>query len=95
MHIELNLATPEVDGTQRPVTPFRTALELSRIIYAYPGAAEPALKDISLAIQCGESVGIIGPSGTGKSTLVDILLGLLTPDAGEVRVDGFVSDGVR
>lgn len=51
MHIELNLATPEVDGTQRPATPFRTALELSRITYAYPGAAGPALKDISLAIQ--------------------------------------------
>ena len=88
LHTELNLATPEVAATHSPVTPFRGALELRQITYAYPCAAEPALKDISLDIQRGESVGFIGASGAGKSTLVDILLGLLTPDTGEVRVDG-------
>ena len=88
LHTELRLTTPEVDDTHRPVTLFRTALELSQITYTYRGAAEPTLKDISLAIQRGESVGFIGASGAGKSTLVDILLGLLTPDRGEVRVDG-------
>lgn len=88
LHTELKLATPEAAGTHSPVTPFRAALELSQITYAYSGAAEPALKDISLAIQRGESVGFVGASGAGKSTLVDILLGLLTPDAGEVRMDG-------
>jgi ABC-type multidrug transport system fused ATPase/permease subunit len=88
LHTELKLATPEVDSAHRPVMLFRTALELSHITYTYPGAAEPALKDISLAIRRGESVGFIGASGAGKSTLVDILLGLLTPDKGEVRVDG-------
>ena len=87
LYTELKLATPEVADTHSPVTPFRAALELSQITYAYPGAAEPALKDISLAIQRGESVGFIGASGAGKSTLVDIVLGLLTPDTGEVRVD--------
>ena len=70
------------------MAPFRATLELSQITYSYPGAAEPALKDLSLTIQRGESVGFIGASGAGKSTLVDILLGLLTPDTGEVRVDG-------
>jgi ABC-type transport system involved in cytochrome bd biosynthesis fused ATPase/permease subunit len=53
LHTELKLATPEVGGTHSPVTPFRTALELSQITYAYPGAVEPALKDISLAIRRG------------------------------------------
>jgi ABC-type multidrug transport system fused ATPase/permease subunit len=88
LHAELNLATPDVAATRSPVTPYRATLELSQIAYTYPGAAGPALKGISLAIQRGESVGFIGTSGAGKSTLVDILLGLLTPDAGEVRVDG-------
>jgi ABC-type multidrug transport system fused ATPase/permease subunit len=88
LHEELNLAIPKVADSRSPVTPFREGLELSRVTYAYPGAAEPALKDISLAVQRGESVGFVGASGAGKSTLVDILLGLLTPDTGEMRVDG-------
>ncbi len=85
---ELKLSVQEAAGTHTPVTPFRAALELKQVTYTYPGAAEPAIKDISLAIQRGESVGFIGTSGAGKSTLVDILLGLLTPDSGEVRMGG-------
>jgi ABC-type multidrug transport system fused ATPase/permease subunit len=88
LHTELNLATPETTKIRNPVTSFHTALELSHITYTYPGTVEPALKDISLTIQRGASVGFIGVSGAGKSTLVDILLGLLTPNTGEVRVDG-------
>lgn len=88
LHTEINLVTPEVASTRSLVAPFQVALELSQITYAYSSAAQPALKDVSLAIQRGESVGFIGTSGAGKSTLVDILLGLLTPDTGEVRVDG-------
>jgi len=88
LHAELKLTIPEATGRRSPSAPFRGALELKQVTYTYPGATEPALKDISVAIQCGESVGVIGTSGAGKSTLVDILLGLLTPDRGEVRVDG-------
>ena len=85
---EFKFAVPEAAVTHSSVMPFRESLELNHITYAYPGVAEPVLKDISLAIQRGESVGFIGASGAGKSTLVDILLGLLKPDRGEVLLDG-------
>jgi ATP-binding cassette, subfamily B, bacterial PglK len=88
LHAELKLAVPEEIGRHSSFTPFHARLELEQVTYTYPSATEPALKDISLAIQRGESVGFIGTSGAGKSTLVDILLGLLTPDSGVVRVDG-------
>lgn len=88
LHTELNLATSKVANTHSLVMPFHAELELCQVTYTYPGAAESALKDISLIIQRGESVGFIGSSGAGKSTLVDILLGLLTPNSGEMRVDG-------
>lgn len=88
LYTELNLATPEITGTHSSNTPFRTAMEVNQITYTYPGVAKPTLKNITLSIQRGESVGFIGSSGVGKSTLVDILIGLLTPDTGEVRVDG-------
>ena len=88
LHRELKLATPEVVGDAGLITAFRTGLELSQVTYAYPGAAEPVIKTLSLVIKRGESIGFIGASGVGKSTLVDIILGLLTPESGTVKVDG-------
>ena len=61
---------------------------LSNISYNYPDASAAALVDISITISKGDSVGFIGPSGSGKSTLVDLTLGLLSPDKGQVIVDG-------
>jgi len=54
----------------------------------YPGAAEPALVDVTLGVAPGELLAIVGPNGSGKSTLVRALLGVLVPDAGEARVEG-------
>ena len=61
---------------------------LSNVSYNYPSASASALVDISITISKGDSVGFIGPSGSGKSTLVDLILGLLSPDKGQVIVDG-------
>lgn len=88
LYAEFKLAAPEAGGARTSIVPFRAVLELNNITYAYPSASVTALKEISLTICHGESVGLVGSSGSGKSTLVDILLGLLTPDCGEVRLDG-------
>ena len=55
---------------------------------SYEDATRPALEDIDLVIRRGESVGIVGATGAGKSTLVDVLLGLLRPTSGRVLLDG-------
>ena len=57
-------------------------LELEDVHYAYPLADRPALRGISLAIAARSTVGIVGGTGAGKTTAVDIVLGLLMPDRG-------------
>nr|WP_279308075.1 ATP-binding cassette domain-containing protein [Niveispirillum sp. BGYR6] len=63
-------------------------VELADMHFRYPGAARPALTGVSLSLAGGQVVGLTGPSGGGKTTLLRLLLGLETPDQGELRVDG-------
>lgn len=62
-------------------------LQFKNVCYTYPNASDNALKNISLRIKKGQIVGFIGSSGAGKTTLVDVLLGLLEPQEGTVTVD--------
>jgi ATP-binding cassette, subfamily B, bacterial PglK len=78
-----------------PMDPPQRAIELAGVTFTYPGAAAPALRDVTLRIPAGAMVGVVGANGAGKTTLVDVLLGLLHPDAGELRVDGRVVDAQR
>jgi ABC-type multidrug transport system fused ATPase/permease subunit len=73
-----------------PATPLRwnDAITLHEVSFRYPAAARPALNGISLIIAKNTSLGVIGPTGSGKSTLVDLLLGLYQPTAGEILIDG-------
>lgn len=64
------------------------AVEFASVSYRYPGASAPALENISLRVEMGERLGILGPNGGGKSTLLKIMLGLLTPQSGEAKVCG-------
>jgi ABC-type multidrug transport system fused ATPase/permease subunit len=73
--------------SEDPIAAFRQ-LELDNISYAYPGAGRQAIDGISLAITHGQSIGLIGASGAGKTTLVDILLGLHQFDSGKLTVNG-------
>ena len=64
------------------------ALALEGVHYTYPRAERPGLSDVTLAIRAGERIGVVGASGAGKTTLADVILGLLTPQQGTLRVDG-------
>jgi ABC-type bacteriocin/lantibiotic exporter with double-glycine peptidase domain len=68
--------------------PFQKAVALKDIGYVYGQARAPALSGVSLEIPKGARVGIAGKTGSGKSTLMDIFIGLLEPTDGEIRVDG-------
>lgn len=61
---------------------------LKNVSYRYPGAATDSLRDVSLSIPQGTSVALVGSTGAGKSTLADVLLGLLPPGSGSVTVNG-------
>jgi ATP-binding cassette, subfamily B, bacterial PglK len=63
-------------------------LRFDHVEFGYHRDARPALQDVNLVIRKGEFIGICGPTGGGKSTLADLIAGLLEPTAGEIRVDG-------
>lgn len=63
-------------------------LRFEAVTYHYPSSAEPALSGIDLSVARGESLGIVGATGGGKSTLLDLMCGLLTPTSGRILVDG-------
>ena len=77
---------PEKDGDR--VMSFAKRVEIKDITYSYPGTKEPAIDRISLDLIKGQSIALIGKSGAGKTTLVDIILGLLRPESGDIKVDG-------
>ena len=74
----------------RNLTPveFMNSVRFEDITYSYANAERPVIDGLNFEIVKGSEVGIVGTTGAGKSTLVDILLGLLRPDRGQVTVDG-------
>jgi len=73
-----------------------STLELRGLTKRYPGADREALRDVSLRVEAGEIVGLVGGSGAGKSTLLRLIAGLETPSAGTILIGGrAVCDGTR
>lgn len=73
----------------RQPLPLQHEIRLQGICYTYPGSpGKPVLRDFNLTIPANTSIGIAGASGAGKSTLMDVMLGLLQPQAGHIYVDG-------
>lgn len=66
----------------------RNQLHLDGISYTYPGANSPAISKLDLTIEARTTIGLVGSTGAGKTTVVDIILGLLEPQSGGLRVDG-------
>lgn len=67
---------------------FEKELRFNDVVSQYPGAKAPALRGVDLSIQPGTTVAFVGPTGAGKTTAVDVLLGLIRPTSGDVSVDG-------
>lgn len=63
-------------------------IRLENVTVRYPGRADAALEDVSLTIAPGERVALVGQSGAGKSTVLNLLLGFVTPERGRVLIDG-------
>lgn len=83
---ELTAHLAERDSQPLPVVP--TSITLQDVTFRYAPDADPAVEGISLEIPFGSNVAFVGASGAGKSTMVDLLLGLIEPTSGTVMVDG-------
>lgn len=80
----------------QPKLKFEKSIKVNKLRFAYPEGREDVLRDVSFSIGKGDFAGIIGPSGAGKTTFVDILLGLLKPSGGNIKVDGQdIFDNIR
>lgn len=66
---------------------FEKEISVKEVVYAYPGAEQAVLNHATFSIPKGKTVALIGSSGAGKTTMADVILGLLTPQYGKVRVD--------
>jgi len=97
-HAVLNLITKDLgdgsrgrgpgDSTAIVKLPFVRGIELAGVTFSYSGATGPAIHDVNLRIARGSSVAFVGPTGAGKTTVVDVILGLHTPQEGAVVIDG-------
>ncbi|MFD1115979.1 ATP-binding cassette domain-containing protein, partial [Sphaerisporangium aureirubrum] len=73
---------------QVPPERLRSGIELSGVTFAYPGAAEPAVREVSAVLPAGSVVALVGEYGSGKTTLVKLLAKLYRPASGRITVDG-------
>jgi ABC-type multidrug transport system fused ATPase/permease subunit len=85
---ELSLGSEKVDDLNFEHIGFTGEIKLENISLTYPTKKIPAVKDISLHINQGQVVSFVGPSGAGKTTIIDVILGVLKPDSGDVQIQG-------
>ena len=90
LHADLmSLCPGHPSQTQDPLK-FSQTIKLNQVNFSYPGATHSALKNLSLTIPAKSTVGLVGATGSGKTTTVDLILGLLEPQKGMLEVDGQV-----
>ncbi len=93
-HLETRTEAAIVPPAPSPLR-LQRHLRLDAISYSYPGSSRPEIADIDLTIHAGERIGIVGETGAGKTTLVDIVLGLLRPQNGRLLVDDMEISGTN
>lgn len=81
------LAAP-ISEAPMPLPDPEGRLQVSDLAYAHPGAKETVLRQVNISLEPGDSLAIVGPTASGKTTLARLLVGSLSPLAGEVRIDG-------
>ncbi len=86
LRLEARIVSPP--GALPFPTPLREGLVLRDVTFAYPGASEPVLQEITLSVAPGECVALVGANGSGKTTLLKLLARFYDPDRGEITVDG-------
>lgn len=77
----------EVDGGAEPFC-FKDRLEFREVTFSYKEREQPVLQKITFSLGKGEMIGLIGPSGAGKTTVVDLVLRLFVPQSGKITLDG-------
>ncbi|MEO3752072.1 ABC transporter ATP-binding protein [Streptomyces sp. B6B3] len=84
------LQAPELEENEgkAQVTSLRGVVEFERVGYAYEGAERPAVRDFTLSVAPGETVALVGASGAGKSTVLNLVIGFIRPTAGRLLLDG-------
>ena len=82
------LKLEEYSNTDVPQLPFDDRIEFQNVRFTYQGSGEAVLKDVSFTLKKGSITALMGRSGAGKTTIADLLLGLLEPDSGEILIDG-------
>ncbi|MDC1135658.1 ABC transporter ATP-binding protein [Alphaproteobacteria bacterium] len=90
LHKDVKSLRPKVFSKEIDEICLKQHIVLKNITYSYPNTVAPSLMDINLKILAGSCVGFVGPTGSGKTTLIDLILGLLEPQKGSLIVDGNV-----
>lgn len=86
--VELLELPATTDDAPREPCAFEQSISFKNVAFCYPDRATPAVHDINLTILKGQRVALVGPTGSGKSTLVDLLMGLIEPGRGRISIDG-------
>lgn len=89
---ELHFSTYDALPASGTEAEFNPTVSLRNVSFVYSKTRDPAINDISLEISSGEVVALVGPSGAGKTTLVDLILGVLKPTSGEILISGTAPD---
>jgi len=84
---DLKNINKRTNNSEKSILPFKKKISLKKINYDYPNSSRTALNDLTLNISAGSKIGLVGATGSGKTTTIDIILGLLEPQNGVFEVD--------